>query len=205
MRELRIVAINGCLGYGYEVESLEAGIAQRPHFIGGDAGSTDPGPFYLGTGRSLVKDGQVERDLSLALLRARAAGVPLVIGSAGMAGGDPNLEAVRRILVTVACLQDLATVLRSKNAGPFQVTLDLLFDDEAIYRRVLASGVLTAARIGALYGVEAQHVSIIPFDRIRAVKVTLPRRWGSRGSGSPFDRDVYGAQQHGPLAELEIP
>ncbi|UFN50093.1 DUF1446 domain-containing protein [Roseomonas sp. OT10] len=102
MRELRIVAINGCLGYGYEVESLDAGIAQRPHLVGGDAGSTDPGPFYLGTGRSLVKDGQVERDLSLALLRARTAGVPLVIGSAGMAGGDPNLEAVRRILVRIA-------------------------------------------------------------------------------------------------------
>jgi hypothetical protein len=105
----------------------------------------------------------------------------------------------------MAQLQDLAAVLRSKNAGPFQVTMDLLFDDEPTYRRVLASGLLTAARIGALYDVEAQHVSITPFDRIRAVKVTLPRRWGDRGSGSPFDRDVYGAQQHGPLAVLEIP
>lgn len=105
----------------------------------------------------------------------------------------------------MARLQDLAAVLRSKNAGPFQVTIDLMFDDEATYRRVLASEALTPTRIAGLYGVEAQHVSVIPFDRVRAVKVTLPRRWGSRGSGSAFDRDVYGAQQHGPLAEIDIP
>ena len=102
-------------------------------------------------------------------------------------------------------LQDLAAVLRSKNAGPFQLTIDVIFDNEASYRRVLASGALDPARIGPLYGVEPQHVAVIPFDRVRAVKVTLPRRSGTRGSGSPFDRDVYGAQQHGPLAAVEVP
>jgi len=104
----------------------------------------------------------------------------------------------------MARLQDLATVLRSKNAGPFQITIDLIFDEEASYRRVLDSGALTSTRIAGLYGVEAQHVAVIPFDRVRAIKVTLPRRSGARGSGSAFDRDVYGAQQHSPLAEIEI-
>ena len=105
----------------------------------------------------------------------------------------------------MARLRDIAAVLRSKNAGPFQLTVDVLFDDEAAYRRVLASGALGPARIGALHGVEAQMVRVIPFDRVRAVKVTLPRRPGARGSGSAFDRDVYGAQQHGPVADIEIP
>jgi len=42
--EIRIVSVNGMLGYGYEIESLQAGIAIKPHLMGCDAGSTDPGP-----------------------------------------------------------------------------------------------------------------------------------------------------------------
>lgn len=102
MEELRIVALNGCLGYGYEVKSLEAGLALAPALLGGDAGSTDAGPYYLGSGTALVKREQVRRDLGQALIRARAAHVPLVIGSAGMAGGEPNLQWVRDILLEVA-------------------------------------------------------------------------------------------------------
>jgi hypothetical protein len=101
-KELRLVAINGCLGYGYEFASLEAGMAQAPHLVAGDAGSTDPGPFYLGSGTSLVKREQIRRDLGFALKRARAAGVPLMIGSAGMGGGNPNLEVVRSMLLEIA-------------------------------------------------------------------------------------------------------
>ena len=102
-------------------------------------------------------------------------------------------------------LQDLADVLRSKNAGPFQITIDLMFNDPGVYRRVLDSGVLTPDRIGTAYDVEPDAVRVIPFDRVRSIKVTMPRRFGSNGSGSAFDRDVYGAQQHGPLAEFLIP
>jgi hypothetical protein len=102
-------------------------------------------------------------------------------------------------------LQDLAHVLRSKNAGPFQITIDIMFNDPAVYRRVCDSGVLTSARIGIAYGIEPDAVRVIPFERVRAIKVTMPRRFGSNGSGSAFDRDVYGAQQHGPLAEFMIP
>lgn len=101
-QELRIVSINGCLGYGYQESSLENGIKTQPHLVGGDAGSTDPGPYYLGSGISLVKDEQIRRDLAPALLKSRAANVPLVIGSAGMGGGEPNLQTVRRILIDIA-------------------------------------------------------------------------------------------------------
>lgn len=105
----------------------------------------------------------------------------------------------------MATLADLADVMRSKNAGPFQITIDLMFDDRATYDRVIGSGVLTPATIASLYDVEASLVRIVPFDRVRAIKITLPRRSGEHGSGSAFDRDVYGAQQHGPLVDLAIP
>ena len=61
--ELRIVSVNGMLGYGYEIESLRAGIAAQPHLMGCDADSTDPGPYYLGRGNSLVRADQIYRGL----------------------------------------------------------------------------------------------------------------------------------------------
>lgn len=102
MDELRIVALNGCLGYGYDLASLDAGMTASPHLLGADAGSTDPGPYYLGSGASLVKDAQIERDLAPALAAALAARVPLVIGSAGMAGASANLAHFLEILHQVA-------------------------------------------------------------------------------------------------------
>ena len=89
MKEMRIVAVNGCLGYGFDAESLAAGVAMAPEVVGADAGSTDPGPYYLGSGQSLVRPAQIRRDLGLALTKARAAKVPLIVGSAGMGGGEP--------------------------------------------------------------------------------------------------------------------
>jgi hypothetical protein len=104
----------------------------------------------------------------------------------------------------MATLGELADVMRSKNAGPFQFTIDLMFNDRAVYERVIGSGRIDAKVIAPLYGVEESLVRIMPFARVRAIKITIPRRTGENGSGSAFDRDVYGAQQHGPLVDLEI-
>lgn len=105
--ELRIVALNGSLGYGYELTSLDAGIAQKPHLIGCDAGSTDPGPYYLGSGKSLVRADQVYRDLKPALVKARANKIPFVIGTAGFAGARPNLEFLLEILQRICREENL--------------------------------------------------------------------------------------------------
>ena len=102
-------------------------------------------------------------------------------------------------------LGELADVIRSKNAGPYQFTIDLMFNDRATYDRVVRSGRLAASVIAPLYKVEEALVRIMPFERVRAIKITIPRTTGERGSGSAFDRDVYGAQQHGPLVDLAIP
>ena len=101
----------------------------------------------------------------------------------------------------MATLRDLARVVRSKNAGALLVTLDVMFDDEETYRRVLASGAIEAGRIAALYGVSHNEVAIIPYDVAYAIKITLPRL---APSGAPEDGDVYGAQQHAPLLGLEV-
>lgn len=101
-------------------------------------------------------------------------------------------------------LGELASVIRSKNAGPFQVTIDIMFANAGDYARALHAPGFTAAEIARRYRIAENEVALIPFPRVHAVKITIPRRWGSRGSGSAGDRDVYGAQQHGPLVDLEI-
>jgi hypothetical protein len=98
-------------------------------------------------------------------------------------------------------LYDLAHIVRSKNAGPFMVTIDLQFGRDEDYHKVLASPAFTAERIAALYGLDAGEVAIRPFARIRTIKVSMPRRVSS---GAPGDRDVYGSQQHFPLADLVL-
>ena len=99
-------------------------------------------------------------------------------------------------------LYDCAKVIRSKNAGPFTLTIDLLFDDAAAFRRVLASPALTPERIAALYCCDAASVRVCPFERALAIKVTMTRPGAS--SGAPGDRDVYGSQQHFPLAGVDV-
>jgi hypothetical protein len=98
-------------------------------------------------------------------------------------------------------LSDLAQVIRSKNAGPRRLTLDLMFASETDYRRVAQSPALSRERIGALYGLSPDDVSVIPYPVGRAIKIVLTR---PIMAGDPGDRDVYGAQQHAPMLDIEI-
>lgn len=98
-------------------------------------------------------------------------------------------------------LAEIARVVRSKNAGPLTLTLDILVDDEARFRRLVASPALRPAAVAALYGVDPGDVRVIPVPGALALKIVLPRRIVA---GSPGDRDVYGAQQHRPLLGLVL-
>lgn len=100
-------------------------------------------------------------------------------------------------------LEELTEIFRSKNAGPFWITVDMVFARQTYYDTVKHSGILTESAVALLYGVEVQQVKIYYVDSIRTVKITVPRSGVS--SGAPGDRDVYGAQQHGPLLDFEIP
>jgi hypothetical protein len=98
-------------------------------------------------------------------------------------------------------LSALARVVRSKNAGPTQLTLDLFFHEAAGYERAAASAVLQADAVAGLYGLAAGEARRFELPALQALKFTLPRRVVA---GSPGDGDVYGAQQHGPLLGVEI-
>ena len=96
---------------------------------------------------------------------------------------------------------DVAELVRSKNAGPFWQTLDILCDNDDSYERVAADGVVTADRIAAIYRVDSGTVRIFRLPNIRVVKVSFPRKVSS---GSPHDSDVHAGQQHIPLRNLPL-
>ena len=99
--EVRVFAPTAILGYGYPMSSHEAGMAAKPHVIGVDAGSSDPGPYYLGSGNSFTSRGGVRRDLAPLIAAGREAGIPVVVGTSGGAGGDPHLEWTFEILRSI--------------------------------------------------------------------------------------------------------
>ena len=99
-------------------------------------------------------------------------------------------------------LSNLARLIRSKNAGPFELTIDIIFDNEANYERVKNSKVISPDLISSLYNVPSDKFEVINFDPAYAIKITIPR---PTISGSFDDTDVYGGQQYGPLVDLDIP
>lgn len=102
----------------------------------------------------------------------------------------------------MAKLQDIARICRSKNAGPFLVTLDVVFEDRQRYEQVKRSGVLGPDLFARLYGVRPEEVLFTAYDAGLAFKATLPRLVGSGDLG---DTDVYGCQQHAPLLAVDVP
>lgn len=99
-------------------------------------------------------------------------------------------------------LSELADVLRSKNAGPLNVTFDMMFRRRETYEKVRNSGVITRELISKIYNVPADRVVITPYDIVNSIKVTIPRKYVS---GDIRDDDIYGSQQHMPLADIMIP
>ena len=100
-------------------------------------------------------------------------------------------------------LSDLATVIRSKNAGPFEITFDVLFANHDDFKRIVSSKVLSATAFADLFCISVSDViAVVEFEPALAIKVTIKR---IRSSGAFGETDVYGAQQHAPLLSLEIP
>ncbi len=97
-------------------------------------------------------------------------------------------------------LADVAKIIRSKNAGPYLLTIDIILRDKKCYEKLRE--VLTETSIAGLYGVGRDYiVGIYSIPSILAMKIVLKR---IVPSGEPGDGDVYGAQQHAPLLGLEL-
>ena len=98
-------------------------------------------------------------------------------------------------------IRDVARVIRSKNAGPYELTLDIVFKDRESFEQFQQQGVLRKDRISRLFSIDRDDISgIVYFETAKAVKFTIKR---PQPSGAPGDSDIYGAQQHAPLLDLE--
>jgi hypothetical protein len=99
-------------------------------------------------------------------------------------------------------IQEAARVIRSKNSGPYELTLDIIFKDRRYFDLFRASDVINPGLIGRLYQVPASEIlGILYFEPAQAVKITMKRRIPSGAQG---DGDIYGAQQHAPLLDIEF-
>ena len=99
-------------------------------------------------------------------------------------------------------LTDLASVIRSKNSGPYELTFDIIFKEFDMYERVKAANDFNKEMFGPLYNIpESDILSLVYFDPAKAVKITIVR---PIPSGALGETDVYGAQQHAPLMGVEI-
>lgn len=139
--ELRVLSPTAILGYGYPPDSLAEGMRRRPHVIAVDAGSTDGGPYYLGfePGASAARGQEstflelVSRDLGPLLEAARGADIPLLVGSAGFAGGDLHLTG------TVVAARHLA----EERGLRFRLAAIHAEVDKAYVKQKLRAGVVT--------------------------------------------------------------
>ena len=84
---MKVLALSGILGYGYSIDAFKNALKEDLAVIGVDAGSTDQGPYYLGSGTAHTTKEAVKRDIELSLPSALERKIPYIIGSAGTAGG----------------------------------------------------------------------------------------------------------------------
>ena len=99
-------------------------------------------------------------------------------------------------------LLELCSLIRSKNAGPFWLTFDIVARDTVAYRRITAAGALTPGLFTRLYGAAPDDILIVAHERAEAVKVSFPR---PVRQGDLADSDSYGGQWYAPLVDPEIP
>jgi hypothetical protein len=102
----------------------------------------------------------------------------------------------------MATLGELARLIRSKNAGPFELTFDIMFADREVYERVKQSGMLTRQAVATRYGVPSEDVKFFVCDNALAFKASIPRPYFQ---GDLMDSDGHGGQQYAPLMDIEIP
>jgi hypothetical protein len=99
-------------------------------------------------------------------------------------------------------LADLAHEVRSKNAGPFWVTMELFMRDAEGYRIAADESFLNQRVIARLYRVEEDGIQIFRIPSLNVVKISFPR---PVSQGSLRDRDIHAGQHHVPLARMVVP
>ncbi|KAF0226734.1 MAG: hypothetical protein FD133_1255 [Erysipelotrichaceae bacterium] len=99
-------------------------------------------------------------------------------------------------------LIDIAKVIRSKNSGPYEITFDIILKDKETFNALVEHKCINAELIASLYKIKVEDViTIVEFVPANAIKATIIR---PMCSGDIRETDVYGAQQHAPLLDLEF-
>src|ERR1700749_3923575 len=129
-KEIRLLSTSAILGYGFPEASLRAGLDRRPHVIGVDGGSVDPGPHYLGIGKPFCSPIAIRRDLRLMLNAAVRQDIPLLIGTSGGAGGAPHLDLVA----------SMAREIAAEDGLHFKMALIQAEQDKASVKQRVAAG-----------------------------------------------------------------
>lgn len=140
-KEIRLLSTSAILGYGFPEASLQAGLDRRPHVIGVDGGSVDPGPHYLGSGKPFCSPVAIRRDLRLMLNAAVRHKIPLLIGTTGGAGGAPHLDLVATMAREIAMEDRLHFKLGLVQAEQ---------DKQSVKRRVASGRIKSLANLPAL-------------------------------------------------------
>jgi len=100
-------------------------------------------------------------------------------------------------------MSELCNIVRTKNAGPFFFTLDIVFRERAVYEAVIAQKLLTMEMLANAYGVPIEDVAVFEtFDNVMAFKATFRRK---KAAGGPGDRDVYAMNQEVPALTIRFP
>lgn len=102
MSGITVLTPTGTLGYGFGEEALARGMSLKPAVIAVDAGSTDPGPHYLGSGKPLVSDVSIKRELTALIRAGRQAGIPVIVGSVGGAGSGVQVDRTAALVREIA-------------------------------------------------------------------------------------------------------
>ncbi len=102
----------------------------------------------------------------------------------------------------MAKLWEVTKLVRSKNAGPFVLTFDIMFDDPDVYEKVRDSGALNKKLVADIYKQKEDDVLFFNCDNALAIKFSIPR---PTYSGDLEDGDCYGGQQYAPLLDIEVP
>lgn len=107
MKCIKVLSTTAILGYGFPLSSFEEGMKLKPDCIAVDAGSTDPGPYYLGAGVSFTDYFAVKRDLAIMIEAGVKNNIPVLVGSAGGSGAKPHLDWQLKIVHEIAKEHDL--------------------------------------------------------------------------------------------------
>ncbi|HEY2522221.1 MAG TPA: DUF4387 family protein [Streptosporangiaceae bacterium] len=98
-------------------------------------------------------------------------------------------------------LWEHARLIRSKNAGPWELTIDVICDNERDFEAIRASGIMSQEFLAQAYRLDPGQVRTFEHRAALALKASFVR---PQPAGDITDTDVFGGQFHSPLVELDV-